>query len=34
MYQSFDNGKLRSTIINIDIEEMSYCLACAVYKLV
>lgn len=25
MYQSFENGKLASTLINIDIEEICYC---------
>ncbi len=34
LYQSFDNGKLRSTIINLDIEEMSYCLAKGIFKMV
>ena len=32
MYLSFDGGKLTSTIVNIDIEEMSFCLACAILK--
>lgn len=30
--RSFDGGKMASTIMNIDLEEMSYCLACAVLK--
>lgn len=32
MYQSYDSGKLTSTIINLDIEEMSFCFACAILK--
>ena len=32
MYLSFDGGKLTSTIVNIDIEEMSFSLACAILK--
>ena len=32
MYMSFDSGKLTSTLINIDIEEMCFCFACAVLK--
>jgi len=30
MFLSYDGGKLTSTIINLDIEEMSYCLAGAI----
>lgn len=29
---SYDSGKLTSTIINLDIEELCYCLACAISK--
>jgi len=32
MYSSFDGAKMTSTIANLDIEEMSYCLACAIQK--
>lgn len=32
MYQSFDSGKLTSTLINLDIEEMCNCLAWAIVK--
>jgi len=32
MYQSFDSGKLTSTLINLDIEEMCNCLAWALIK--
>lgn len=32
MYLSYDTGKLTSTLVNLDIEEMSYCLAWAVVK--
>lgn len=32
MYQSFDGGKLTSTLINLDIEEMCNCLAWALIK--
>jgi len=32
MYLSYDSGKLTSTIVNLDIEEMSFCLACAIFK--
>ena len=32
MYISFDGAKMTSTIANLDIEEMSYCLACAIEK--
>ena len=32
MYQSFDSGKLTSTLINLDIEEMSNCLGWALLK--
>lgn len=32
MYSSFDGAKMTSTIANLDIEEMSYCLACAIEK--
>ncbi|EGR33732.1 n-terminal domain protein [Ichthyophthirius multifiliis] len=28
MYLSYEGGKLTSTIINLDIEELSYCLSC------
>ena len=29
MYKSFDNGKLTSTLINLDIEELSFCYSLA-----
>ena len=32
LYLSFDTGKLTSTLINLDIEELCYCLACALFK--
>jgi hypothetical protein len=32
MYLSYDSGRLTSTIVNLDIEEMSFCLACALLK--
>ena len=32
MYMSFDGGKLTSTIVNLDIEEMCFCFACAILK--
>jgi hypothetical protein len=32
MYTSFDSAKMTSTIINLDIEEMCYCLASALMK--
>lgn len=32
MYMSFDGGKLTSTLINLDIEEMCFCYACAILK--
>lgn len=32
MYMSYEGGKLTSTIVNLDIEEMSFCFACAVAK--
>ena len=32
LYQSFDSGKLTSTLINLDIEELCFCLACAILK--
>ena len=31
-FQSFDGAKLTSTIVNIDIEEVCFCLACAIQK--
>ncbi|CAD8068435.1 unnamed protein product [Paramecium primaurelia] len=34
MYQSFDNGKLASTLINIDIEEISYCVGITLQKMI
>ncbi|CAK74405.1 unnamed protein product (macronuclear) [Paramecium tetraurelia] len=34
MYQSFDNGKLASTLINIDIEEISYCVSITLQKMI
>jgi hypothetical protein len=30
MYISFDNGKMTSTLVNLDLEEMSFCLSCAI----
>jgi hypothetical protein len=30
MYQSYDSGKLTSTILNLDIEELSFCFASAI----
>ncbi|CAD8131552.1 unnamed protein product [Paramecium pentaurelia] len=33
MYQSFDNGRLASTLINIDIEEISYCVGISIQKM-
>lgn len=33
MYQSFDNGRLASTLINIDIEEISYCVGISIKKM-
>ncbi|CAD8167010.1 unnamed protein product [Paramecium octaurelia] len=33
MYQSFDNGRLASTLINIDIEEISYCVGIQIQKM-
>lgn len=30
MYQSFDGGKMTSTLVNIDLEEMCFCLSQAV----
>jgi len=32
MYSSFDGAKMTSTIVNLDIEEMCYCLGCAIQK--
>lgn len=32
MYMSFDSGKLTSTLVNLDIEELSFCLASAILK--
>jgi len=32
MYLSYDTGKLTSTLVNLDIEEMSNCLAWAILK--
>ena len=29
MYKSFDNGKLTSTLVNLDIEELSFCFSLA-----
>lgn len=34
LYISFDSGKLTSTLINLDIEEMTYCLACVILKFI
>jgi len=34
LYISFDSGKLTSTLINLDIEEMTYCLACVISKFI
>ncbi|CAD8070785.1 unnamed protein product [Paramecium primaurelia] len=33
LYQSFDNGRLASTLINIDIEEISYCVGISINKM-
>lgn len=30
MYNSFEGGKLTSTLVNIDLEELSYCYSQAV----
>lgn len=32
LYMSFDSGKLTSTLINLDIEELCFCLSCALLK--
>lgn len=32
MFISYDGSKMTSTIVNIDIEEISFCLACAIQK--
>ena len=32
MYLSYEGGKLTSTLINLDIEELCYCLSCIVLK--
>lgn len=32
LYVSFDSGKLTSTLLNLDIEEMCFCLSCALIK--
>ena len=32
LFQSYDGSKMTSTIVNIDIEEISFCLACAIQK--
>lgn len=32
MYQSFEGGRLSSTLINIDIEEICNCVASAIWK--
>lgn len=32
MYSSFDGSKMTSTLINLDIEEMCFCLSCAIRK--
>lgn len=32
LYASFDGAKMTSTLINLDIEEMCFCLSCAVSK--
>jgi len=29
MYKSFDNGKMTSTLHNLDLEELCFCLSCA-----
>lgn len=34
LFISFDSGKLTSTLINLDIEEMTYCLACVILKFI
>ena len=34
LYISFDSGKMTSTLINLDIEEMTYCLACVILKFI
>ncbi|CAD8174742.1 unnamed protein product [Paramecium octaurelia] len=33
LYQSIDNGRLASTLINIDIEEISYCVGITIKKM-
>lgn len=32
LYVSFDSGKMTSTLVNLDIEEMCFCLAQALMK--
>lgn len=32
LYISYDSGKLTSTLVNLDIEELCFCLACALFK--
>lgn len=34
LYISFDSGKMTSTLVNLDIEEMTYCLACVMLKFI
>ena len=34
LYISFDSGKMTSTLINLDIEEMTYCLACVLQRFI
>ena len=34
LFISFDSGKLTSTLINLDIEEMTFCLACVILKFI
>jgi hypothetical protein len=32
LYLSFDSGMMTSTLVNLDIEEMCFCLASAIHK--
>lgn len=32
MYLSYEGGKLTSTLVNLDIEEMCFCFSCAILK--
>ena len=34
MYQSFDNAKLASTLVNLDIEEICNCLSATLKKMI